>query len=137
MSPQSRVRQILAGVTAAATSAMTSGQAVFGAPIMASVAYVTLPIPRLVCVEVVERRFTAPRQRSNVTVMRIIAVVDVAVEAMRAVKPGASAKKHPANEPVGPIVAVGSTVIGSIVEVPVGTHGGDSNVDGNLGWRYG
>jgi sulfite exporter TauE/SafE len=125
--------EILAGVTAT----MTTGQAVFGATIMASVAYVTLPIPRLVCVKVVERRFSAPRQRSNVAVMRIIAVVDVAVEAVRAVKPRASADKHPASEPIGSIVAVGSTVIGRIVEVPIGAHRGHSNVDGNLGWRYG
>jgi hypothetical protein len=69
--------------------------------------------------------------------MRIIAVVDVAVESVTAVKPGASAKKHPANEPIGPIVAVGSTVIWSIVEVPIGAHRGHSNVDGNLGWRCG
>jgi hypothetical protein len=124
-------------VTAAATTAPTSGQGVFAATIMARVAYVTLPIARLVCVEVVERRLSAARQRSNVTVMRIIAVVDVAVEAVRAVKPGASANKHPASEPIGPIVAVGSTVVWSIVEVPIGAHGGHSNVDGNLGWRHG
>jgi hypothetical protein len=119
------------------TAAVTSGQAVFGATIVASVAYVTLPIPRLICVEVIECRFSAPRQRSNVTVMRIVAVVDVAVEAVGAMKPGASANKHPASEPIGPIVAVRSTVIGSVVEVPIGAHRGHSNVDGNLGWRYG
>jgi hypothetical protein len=109
----------------------------FTATIMARVTYVTLPIPSLVCVEVVERRLSAPGKRSSVTVMRIIAVVDVAVEAMGAVKPGASANKQPASEPIGPIVAVGSTVIGSIVEVSIGAHRGHSNVDGNLGWRYG
>jgi hypothetical protein len=119
------------------TTAPTSGQAVFGATIVASVAYVTLPIARLVCVEVVERRLSAPRQRSSVTVMGIIPVIDVAVEAMRAVKPGAGANKHAASEPIGPIVAVRSTVIGSVVEVPIGAHGGHSNVDGNLGRRYG
>jgi hypothetical protein len=119
------------------TTAPTSGQAVFGATIMASIAYVTLPIARLVCVEVVERRLSAPRQRSNVTVMRIIAVVDVAVEAVRAVKPRAGANKHAASEPIGTIVSIRSTVVGSIVEVPIGAHGGHSNVDGNLGRRYG
>jgi hypothetical protein len=69
--------------------------------------------------------------------MRIIAVVDVAEKAVRAVKPGAGAKKHPANKPIGPIVAIRSTVIWGIVEVPVRTHGSDSDVyaDLNLGSR--
>jgi hypothetical protein len=119
------------------TTATASGQGVFAASIMASVAYVTLPIPRLVSVEVVERRLSASRQRSNVTVMRIIAVVDVAVEAVRAVKPGASANKHPSCKPIGPVVAVGSAVIGRIVEVPIRAHRGHSNVDGDLGRRDG
>ncbi len=90
------MQRTLAGVTAAATTAPTSGQGVFAATIMARVAYVTLPIARLVCVEVVERRLSAARQRSNVTVMRIIAVVDVAVEAVRAVEPRARADKYTA-----------------------------------------
>jgi hypothetical protein len=109
----------------------------FGTTIMARVADVTLPIAGLVCVEVVELLLPAPRQRSTVTVMRIIAVVDVAVESVRAVKPGACSNKHPAGKPIGPIVAVGGAVIWRIVEVPVRAHRRHSNVDGNLGWRDG
>jgi hypothetical protein len=115
-----------------------SGEGVFSLRFMASLAYVASPIPRLVSLEVVEALRPAPRQRSNVTVMRIIAVVDMAVKAARAVKPGASSKKHTANKPIGPIVAVRSTVIWGIVEVPVRTHGSRSDVyaDGNLGSRH-
>jgi hypothetical protein len=71
-----------------------SWKGVFTGCIMASVAYVTLPIPRLVSVEVVEPLLPALRQRSSVTVLRIIAVVDVAVKAVMAVKPGASRREH-------------------------------------------
>ena len=116
-----------------------SGEGVFSSPFMASIAYVASPVPRLVSLEVVEALRTAPRQRSSVTVMRIIAVVDMAEKAVRAVKPGASSQKHSANKPIGPIVAVCSAVIWGIVVVPVRTHGSHSDVytDGNLGWRHG
>jgi hypothetical protein len=123
--------------TATVTTTPISGQGVFAACIMARVACVTLPIPRLVGVEVVELLLAASWHRSNVTVMRIVAVVDMAVEAVRAVKPGAGANEQAAGKPIGPIVAVGSAVIGSVVEVPIGAHGRHSNVDGDLGWRNG
>jgi hypothetical protein len=115
-----------------------SRQRVFGPGFMASVAYVASPIPRLVSLEVVEALRPAPRQRSNVTVMRIKAVVDMAEKAVRAVKPGASSKKHPANKPIGPIVAVWSTVVWFIVEIPIRTHGSHADVyaDRNLGSRH-
>jgi len=115
-----------------------SGEGVLSLPFMGSVAYVAAPIPRLVCLEVVEAFRSALRQWSSVTVMRIKAVVDMAEKAARAMKPGASAKKHPVNKPIGPIVAVRSTVIWSVVEVPVGAHGSRSDVyaDRNLGSRH-
>jgi hypothetical protein len=70
--------------------------------------------------------------------MRIKAIIDMAVKAVRAVKPGAGSKKHAANKPIGTIITIGRTVIRGIVEVSVRAHGSRSNVyaDGNLGWRY-
>src|ERR1700722_15990580 len=116
-----------------------SGQGVFTFPFVGSVAYVASPIPRLVCLEVVKALRSALRHRSSVTVVRIKAVVDMAIKAVMAVEPGASPKKHPANKPIGSIVAVRSTVIWRIVEVSVRTHGSRPDVyaDGNLGWRHG
>jgi hypothetical protein len=112
-----------------------SGEGVFSLGFMASIAYVASAIPCLVSLEVVEALGPALRQGSSVTVMRIKAVVDMAVKAVTAVKPGASAKKHPTDKPIGPVVAVRSTVIGLIVEVAVRTNGSRSDVyaDGNLG----
>jgi len=106
---------------------------------MASFAYITSPIPRLVPLKVIEALRSAPRQWSSVTVMRIKAVVDVAEKTVRAVKPGAGSKKHATHKPIGPIVAVRSTVIRGIVEVPVRANRRRSDVyaDGNLGWRHG
>src|SRR5580658_16987 len=124
-------------VPTAMPTAPVSGESVFSPRLMASIAYVASPIPCLVSLEVVEALRPALRQRSNVTVMRIEAVVDMAEEAARTVKPGASSKKYSANKPIGPIVAVRSTVIRGIVEVSVRTHGSHSDVyaDGNLGLR--
>ena len=69
--------------TAAMRCAATviSRQRMFIAAIVGSGPYVALAIPRLVTLEVVELRCAAWGQRSMVTVMRIIAIVDVAIEA--------------------------------------------------------
>ena len=119
----------------AMVKATSTGEGVFASTFVAGVAYVALPIPRLVGVEVVKALLPAPRQRPIVAVPRVKAVVDVAPKATMAVKPGTSSKKYSARKPVGPVVAVGSTVIGRIVEVPVGAHWLHSNADtdGNLG----
>ena len=115
-----------------------SGESVFIPRFMASVAYIASAIARFVSLEVVEALRPALRHRSNVTVMRIKAVVDMAEKAVRAVKPGACSQKHSANKPIGPIVSVRSTVVRGIVEVSVRAPGSRSDVyaDGNLGWRH-
>jgi hypothetical protein len=106
---------------------------------MAGVAYVASAVACFVAVEVVKSLLTASGQRSTVTVMGVKAVVDVAVKAARAVKPGTSSKKHAAYKPVGAVVAIRRAIIGSIVEVPIRANRRHSNVDCNLGrpqgWR--
>ena len=116
-----------------------SGQGVLTRSVMARVAYVASPIPRLIAVEVIEAHRAALRQRSSVPVVRIKAIINVAVETMRAMKPGTSPEKNSANKPIGTIVAVRSTVIWSIVEISVRAHGSGSDVyaDCNLGLRPG
>jgi hypothetical protein len=105
---------------------------------MASFAYVASPISRLVCLEVVEALGPALGNRSSVAVMRIKPVIDMSVKAVRAVKPRTCSKKQAANKPIRPVVAVRSTVIWGIVEVPVRTHGNWSDVyaNGNLSLRH-
>ena len=108
------------GVTAA-TGACESSR-VFVARIMTGVSYVTLAVPRLIPVEVIEGLLTALRHRSCITMMRIVPVIDVAVEAMLTVKPRSSSNEHPAGEPIGAVIPVGSTRVRVVVEVPVRTQ---------------
>jgi len=71
-------------------------EGVFTRPVMAGVAYVASSIARLVSMEVVKALRPAFGQRSNVAVMRIKAVVDVAVKAGVTVEPGACSNEHSA-----------------------------------------
>ena len=105
---------------------------VFAAAIMAGIAWVAMRIMRCVGMEMVERLLSACRVRSVVAVARIVAVVDMAIKPVRTVKPGAGPDEYPANEPIGPIVAIGCAVIGSKVVVAIGAHRRHPDVDGNL-----
>jgi hypothetical protein len=125
-------------MAAAVRTATISGEGVFSVRIVAGVADVASAITGLVSLEVVEALRPALRQRSNVTVVRIKAIVDVAPEAVRSVKPGAGSDKHAANKPIRPVITVRSAVIRGIVEVPVRADGSRSDVyaDRNLGSRH-
>ena len=106
---------------------------VFAACVMASIAYMALAIARFVSLEVVERPRATIGQRSRVTTPWIIAVVDVTVEAVRPMEPRAGSDEQSSGEPIRPIVAVGSTVIGCVIEVPVRAHRCNPNADRDLG----
>jgi hypothetical protein len=121
-----------AATVGCATTTVISREGMFTAAIVGSIAYVALGIMRLVSLEVVELLSAARGQRSMVAMMRIVAIVDVAIEAVRTVEPGSSSNKYPARKPIRPVVAVGRTVIRSVVEIPVRTHRSHSNVNGNL-----
>jgi hypothetical protein len=116
-----------------ATAAVNSG-AVLPAAFMSRVPDVALPVTSFVCLEMVEGAISVSRKRASVTMTRVETIVDVAKEAMRPVEPGSCTEKDPADEPIRPIVAVGGTVIGGVIEVTVGARGGCSNADNNLGW---
>jgi hypothetical protein len=116
-----------------ATAAAESGQGMLSACIVAGRACVTASIARLIAMEVVEGLRAVFGERSMVAVVRIVAVVDMAVKAVRAVEPGAGSDENSAVKPVGPIVAIGGTVIGSVVEVPIGAPWRHSNADADLG----
>ena len=124
-------------VTTAVRTTPISGEGMFTPRLMASIAHVASPVPRFVSLEVVEALGAALRHGSSITVMRIKPVVDMSVEAVRAMKPRACAQKNPANKPIRSVVAVGRAVIGGIVEVSVRTHGSrpDIYANCNLSWR--
>jgi hypothetical protein len=77
-------------------AAVISRQGMFVTAIVGSVAYVALIIMRLVRLEVVEGLCPAPRQRSVVSVARIIAIVHMAIKAVGTVEPGAGSDEYPA-----------------------------------------
>ena len=105
----------------------------FVAVAMASWADMASAIPGFVGVEVVERRFAATRERSAVTVLRIKAIIDMAVKGMRAMEPRTRANEQSTRKPVWSIVPVRGTVIRRIVKVPVSTNRRRSDADRNLG----
>ncbi len=125
----------LAVVSPAMRATPISRQSVFSLRFMSGISYIASPIPSLVSLEVVEAFRPAPRQRSRVPVMGIKAVVDMAVETVRTVKPGPRSKKHSAHKPIRPIIAVRSAVVRGIVEVSVRTDRSHSDIDAhrNLG----
>jgi len=118
---------------ATTATAPLSSRAVFTGSVMASIPDVTLPVSRLVRMEVIERPFATLWQRSIVTATRIIAIVNVAVKAVTAVKPGASSDKKSAIEPIRSIVAIRRTAVGGVVVITVRTVRGYAYVNANLG----
>ena len=87
------------------TSALIS-RSMFVRPIMTGIAWVALSVMGLVCLEMFEGLRPARRIGSDVAVMRIVAVVDMAIESVRAVIPGSSPDEYAPNEPIRPIVAI-------------------------------
>jgi hypothetical protein len=106
--------------------------AVFVAPVMSRITRVAMLIVRRIGMEAVERVFPAFGERSMVAVVRIVALVDMAIKPMMSVEPGAGPNEYPSSEPIRTIVAVGCTVIRSIRKVAVGAHWSHPNVDRHL-----
>jgi hypothetical protein len=110
--------------------------AVFIGSVVASVAYMALPITRLVCVEVVVRLFPARRHGSGITVMRVVAVVYVAIEAVMTVEPRAGADEYPVTVPIWPVISVDGTVVRSVVVISVGASRLNTDVDTDLSLSF-
>jgi hypothetical protein len=131
-------------VTAAAVFAATAGMTaarksggVFVGRFVTGIAHMALWIAGFVSLEVVEGLGTALRHWACVSVSRIVAIVDVAIEAAMAVVPGTGTDEYSAGEPVGTIEAVRGAGVGSVVKVPVGAYGRGSDADGDLSGCYG
>ena len=120
-----------AGVASA--SACESGS-MFSTGIMPGVSYVTLAVPCFIGMEMVECPLAALGHRSGVTVTRVVTVIDMAVEAAMTVEPWAGSDEDAANEPVRPVIAVGSARVGRVVEVSVRAHRRDPDVHRDLSW---
>ena len=120
-----------------ATGAGSSVEALSSSKVLVACIVVGLPdvalaVARFVALEVIEGLCAAIRERSAVAVVGIVAVIDVAVEAMVTVEPRAGADEDATVEPVGTVVAVGGAVVGGVVEIAVGAVGWGSDADGDL-----
>ena len=104
-----------------------------GAAFMASRADMASAISRFVGVEVIKRRFAAARERSVVTVLRVKAIINVAVKTTTTMEPRTRANENPARKPIWSIVPIWSTGVRRVIKVPVGTNGRSSDADRNLG----
>jgi hypothetical protein len=96
-------------------------------------AAVAAPITHLVSVEVIEGFVPTVRMWTNVAVMWIEAVINVAVKVAAAVEPRAGSDEHAAAEPLGPVVPVGSAVVWGDVVVAIRANRLCSDIDGDLG----
>jgi hypothetical protein len=115
-----------------AAATVISRQCVFTAPAVIGWANVAVPIPRLIGLEVVKRMRPAIRQRAMISVAWIITVVHVAVKTVRPMEPRTCPDEHSTHKPIGPVIAVWSAIIGSVVEVPIRANRRYANVNGNL-----
>jgi hypothetical protein len=86
--------------TATGMAAAPESGAVFIVGIMTCIAYMAAAVPGLVSLKMLERLGSASGHRASVTVTRIVAVIDVAVEAVRAVEPWTGSDEESAGKPV-------------------------------------
>jgi hypothetical protein len=74
-----------------------------------------------------------------IAMMRVIAVIYMAVPAVRAMEPRTCSNEYAVGEPLWPIVAIGGAIVGGVVEITIRAHRRRSNIDadGYLGSRRG
>jgi hypothetical protein len=85
--------------------------------------HVAAAVTRLIRLEMIECLRPSSGQGAFVSAMRIEAVIHVAMETRRAVKPRACTDKDAANKPVRPVVPIRSTIIRRVIEISIWTDG--------------
>ena len=121
----------------AAAITMSAGETMLSMEVMTGIADVALAVARFIAVEVIEGAVAASREWSVIAVVRIVAVIHVAVEAVGPMEPGSSADEDTAVEPVRPVIAIRSTVIRRVVEITVRAGRRNADTDRDLrGGRF-
>src|SRR5712671_363083 len=99
---------------------------------VASTACVAASITHLVTAEMIEGLISTLRMWTNVAVMWVEAVINVAAEVVGAVEPRASSEEHTAVEPLGSVVPIwGAAVRGNVV-VAIRANRRCSDIDRDL-----
>jgi hypothetical protein len=95
--------------------------------------HVTAAGTHLVSVKVIEGLVPTCRKWTTVAMMWIEAVINVSVEVVGTVEPGAGSDEDAAGEPCGAVVPVWGTVVWRVVEVAIRANRRRSDIDRNLG----
>jgi hypothetical protein len=116
----------------ASTACVASATRMASTTYMASAAKVAASITHLVSVEVIEGLFSTLRMWANIAVMWIEAVINVALELVRAVEPRPGSEEHTAVEPLGTVVPVWGAVVWGDVVVAIRASWLCSDIKGHL-----
>src|ERR1700739_4424335 len=95
-------------------------------------ACVAAPITHLISVEMIKGLVSTFRVWTNVAVMRIETVINVALEVVRTVEPRTGSEEHPTAEPLGPVGPVWGAVVWGGIVVPIRAIRCCSDIDGDL-----
>jgi hypothetical protein len=93
-------------------------------------------VAHFVPAEVIEGFVSTFWEWTMVPMMRIEAIVNVAIELVWPVKPGTGSEEHAAVEPLGSVVPVWGAVVGGDIVVAVRTSRLWSDIDGDLGGAW-
>src|ERR1700722_6895330 len=85
--------------------------------------HVPAAVTGLIRLEMIECLRTTSGQRASVSMMRIEAVIHVAMKTRRAVEPRSYTDKDAVNKPIRPVVPVRSTAIRRVIEISIWTDG--------------
>jgi hypothetical protein len=94
--------------------------------------HISVPIVRLIRLEVVELLRAPSRDGTVIPMVRVIPVVDVSMEPIMPMEPRPSPYKQATRKPIRPIVPIRRAIIRRIVKVPIRTIRRNSDPDNNL-----
>ena len=107
-------------VASTTTTAAVSGQRAFSTAIVARRCdLMTASVAGLIRLEVIESLRTTRGQRSVVSMVRVEAVIHMAMETLPAAEPWPRTDKYPANKPIRPVVPIRGAVVWLVVEIAV------------------
>jgi hypothetical protein len=93
--------------------------AAFSTAVMAGVANVASAIARFIRVEVRECVLATCGNRPVISIVRIPAIIYVAIKAARTMEPRSGADEQTVYEPVWPVIAIRGAIVRRVIEVPI------------------
>jgi hypothetical protein len=90
--------------------------------------HVAATVTGFISLEMIKCLRTTSGQRALVSMMRIEAVIHVAMETRRAVKPRSGSDKYAVNKKIRSVVSIRSTAIWRVIEIPIWTDGRNPDI---------